>query len=33
LSYLKENLKGNEIIVFMGAGNDVYDLCNEFIHS
>ncbi|NQU82851.1 MAG: UDP-N-acetylmuramate--L-alanine ligase [Parcubacteria group bacterium] len=33
LNYLKENLKGNEIIVFMGAGNDVYDLCNEFIHS
>jgi len=33
LKYLQSNLKGGEILLFMGAGPDVYELWGEFIHS
>lgn len=33
LEYLKERLKGGEILMFMGAGVDVYNLYSELIHS
>jgi len=33
LKYLEEHLKGGEILMFMGAGADVYNLYSELIHS
>lgn len=32
LEYLQGNLNGGEVLLFMGAGPDVYDLWREFIH-